>query len=200
VREIAATLPDDALLYVSNSMPVRDLDAFLPVSSRPLRVLCNRGANGIDGMISSALGAAAANCGRVVLLTGDLAFAHDLGGLLAARRHELHATIVVFNNDGGGIFSYLPIADYADEVDFEANFRTPLGIDFEPAAATFGVRFTRVGSWEHLRTALKESADTAETCVIEIPIDRDRSVSHHRAIEAAVGAAIAGDPADQGTR
>jgi len=200
VREIAAALPDDALLYVSNSMQVRDLDAFLPVSSRPLRVLCNRGANGIDGMISSALGAAAANCGHVVLLTGDLAFAHDLGGLLAARRHELRATIVVLNNDGGGIFSYLPIADYADEVDFEANFRTPLGIDFEPAAATFGVRFTRVASWEHFRAALKENADAAETCVIEVPIDRDRSVSHHRAIESAVGAAIAGDPADQGTR
>ena len=200
VREIAAALPDDALLYVSNSMPVRDLDAFLPVSTRPLRVLCNRGANGIDGMISSALGAAAANCGHVVLLTGDLAFAHDLGGLMAARRHGLSATMVVFNNDGGGIFSYLPIAEYADEVDFEANFRTPLGIDFEPATATFGVHFTRVASWAHFRAALKESADTAATSVIEVPIDRDRSVSHHRAIESAVGAAIAADPVDRGTR
>jgi 2-succinyl-5-enolpyruvyl-6-hydroxy-3-cyclohexene-1-carboxylate synthase len=200
VREIAATLPDDALLYVSNSMPVRDLDAFLPVSSRPLRVLCNRGANGIDGMISSALGAAAANCGHVVLLTGDLAFAHDLGGLLAARRHGLRATIVVFNNDGGGIFSYLPIAGYADEVDFEANFRTPLGIDFEPVAAMFGVRFTRVTSWEHFRAALEESADRAESHVIEVPIDRDHSVSHHHAIELAVFAAIAGGPGDRGRR
>lgn len=194
VREIADRLPDDALLYVSNSMPVRDLDAFLPVSPRPLRVLCNRGANGIDGMTSSALGAAAANRGRVVLLTGDLAFAHDIGGLLAARRHDLRATIVVFNNDGGGIFSYLPIADFAEEVDFEANFRAPLGIDFEPMAAGFGVRFTRVTSWEHLRAALKASADAEETCVIEVPIDRDRSVSHHRAIEAAVRAAIASGP------
>jgi len=200
VREIAAALPDDAILYVSNSMPVRDLDAFLPVSPRPLRVLCNRGANGIDGMISSALGAAAADCGRVVLLTGDLAFAHDLGGLLAARRHGLHVTVVVFNNDGGGIFSYLPIAEYADEVDFEANFRTPLGIDLEPLAAAFGARFTRTTSWEHFRAALKESADAAGTCVIEVPIDRDRSVSHHREIERAVGAAIAGSPGDRSAR
>jgi len=199
VREIAAASPDDSTLYVSNSMPVRDLDAFLPVSTRPLRVLCNRGANGIDGMISSALGAAAADRGRVLLLTGDLAFAHDLGGLLAAKRHGLHATIVILNNDGGGIFSYLPIADYSDEVDFEANFRTPLGIDFEPAAATFGARFTRVTSWEHFRAALKESTGATETCVIEVPVDRDHSVAHHRAIDRAVSTAIAGTSAERGT-
>jgi 2-succinyl-5-enolpyruvyl-6-hydroxy-3-cyclohexene-1-carboxylate synthase len=190
VRELAAALPDDALLYVSNSMPVRDLDMFLPIASRPLRVLCNRGANGIDGMTSSALGAAAAQCGPVVLLTGDLAFAHDLGGLLAARRHELRATIVVLNNDGGGIFSFLPIAEYGDSVDFEANFRTPLGLDFEPAAATFGVKFTRVDSWEHFRSALKEGIGGRETAIIEVPIDRDRSVAHHRAVERAVCAAL----------
>jgi 2-succinyl-5-enolpyruvyl-6-hydroxy-3-cyclohexene-1-carboxylate synthase len=172
---------------------VRDLDAFLPLSPRPLRVLCNRGANGIDGMISSALGAAAADCGRVILLTGDLAFAHDLGGLLAARRHRISATIVVLNNDGGGIFSYLPVAPHGDSVDFEANFRTPLGVDFAPAAETFGVRFTRVGSWEHFRAALKESASDPGTCVIELPVDRDHSVAHHRAIERAVGAALAGE-------
>jgi len=194
VREIASLLPENALLYVSNSMPVRDLDAFLPLSPRPLRVLCNRGANGIDGMTSSALGATAANRGRVVLLTGDLAFAHDIGGLLAARQHGLRATIVVLNNDGGGIFSYLPIADFADEVDFEKNFRTPLGIDFEPMAISFGVRFTRVTSWEHLRTAFKASENAEETCVNETPIDRDHSVSHHRAIEAAVSVAIASGP------
>jgi 2-succinyl-5-enolpyruvyl-6-hydroxy-3-cyclohexene-1-carboxylate synthase len=192
VRELANALPDDALLYVSNSMPVRDLDAFLPVSPRPLRVLCNRGANGIDGMISSALGAAAAECGHVVLLTGDLAFAHDLGGLLAAHRHGLRATVVLLNNDGGGIFSFLPIAAYGDAVHFEENFRTPLGVDFAPAAETFGVRFTRVGSWEHFRAALKESVSDPRTSVIEVPVDRDRSVAHHREIERAVGEALAG--------
>jgi 2-succinyl-5-enolpyruvyl-6-hydroxy-3-cyclohexene-1-carboxylate synthase len=173
-------------------MPVRDLDAFLPLSPRPLRVLCNRGANGIDGVISSALGAAAARRGRVTLLTGDLAFAHDLGGLLAARRHGLAATIVLFNNDGGGIFSYLPIAAHGESVDFEANFRTPLGVDFAPAAETFGARFTRVESWEHFRAALKQSASDPRSCVIELPVDRDHSVAHHREIERAVGAALAG--------
>jgi 2-succinyl-5-enolpyruvyl-6-hydroxy-3-cyclohexene-1-carboxylate synthase len=190
VRELADALPDAALLYVSNSMPVRDVDAFLPASPRPLRVLCNRGANGIDGMLSSALGAAAAGCGRVTLLTGDLAFAHDIGGLLAAHRHGLDANIVVLNNDGGGIFSYLPVAAYADPADFEANFRTPHGVDFEPAARGFGASFTRVESTEHFSAARKENLDAPGTHVIELPIDRDRSVAHHHRIQAAVAAAL----------
>jgi len=195
VLELAESLPDDALLYVSNSMPVRDLDAFLPTSSRQLRVLCNRGVNGIDGMVSSALGAAAAGLGRVVLFTGDLAFAHDLTGLLAARGHALPATLVVVNNDGGGIFSYLPIAAYGDAVRFEANFRTPLGVDFAPAVRSFGAQFTRVESWEHFRSALKESFAEACTSVVELPVDRDRSVAHHREIQEAVRTALAGGAA-----
>ena len=191
VRELAEALPDDALLYVSNSMPVRDLDAFLPTSTRSLRVLCNRGANGIDGMVSSALGAAAAKCGRVFLLTGDLALAHDVGGLLASRRHGLRATIVVFHNDGGGIFSFLPIASHGSEIRFEENFRTPHGLDFEPIAGSFGARFARVDSREHFRAAIKESLDDPRTSVIEIPVDRDRSVAHHRSIERSVAQAVA---------
>jgi 2-succinyl-5-enolpyruvyl-6-hydroxy-3-cyclohexene-1-carboxylate synthase len=193
VRELDKALPDGSLLYVSNSLPVRDLDAFLPASTRPLRVLSNRGANGIDGMVSSALGAAAADCGRVVLLTGDLAFAHDLGGLLAARRHGLRATIVLLNNDGGGIFSFLPIAAYGDAVRFEENFRMPLGVDFAPAAQSFGVHFTRAVSWEHFRAAVKESASAASTSVIEVPVDRDRSVAHRREIQRAVREALAAE-------
>jgi 2-succinyl-5-enolpyruvyl-6-hydroxy-3-cyclohexene-1-carboxylate synthase len=198
VRELAQALPDGSLLYVSNSMPVRDLDAFLPASPRPLRVLCNRGASGIDGMTSSALGAAAADRGHVVLLTGDLAFAHDLGGLLAARRHGLRATIVLLNNDGGGIFSFLPIAAYGDAVHFEENFRMPLGVDFAPAAESFGVRFTRIGSWEHFRAAVKESASGAGTSVVEVPVDRDRSLAHRGEIQRAVGEALAGGRAAEG--
>ena len=156
VRELAAALPDGAIVYVSNSMPVRDLDSFLPVSQRPLRVLANRGANGIDGMVSSGLGAAVSQRQPVVLLTGDLAFLHDVGALLMARRHEVNLTIVVFDNDGGGIFSLLPIAKQADPEIFETHFRTPHGADLEPMARAFGAAFTRVTSWEHLRTAVKK--------------------------------------------
>jgi 2-succinyl-5-enolpyruvyl-6-hydroxy-3-cyclohexene-1-carboxylate synthase len=189
VRELAEALPDDALLYVSNSLPVRDVDAFLPVSSRPLRVLANRGANGIDGMLSSALGAAAAGAGPVALLTGDLAFLHDLGGLLAASRHGVAAAIVVLNNDGGGIFSYLPIAAHGAAVDFEANFRTPHGLDLAPACRTFGVQHVRVTSWDHLRFALKEAFASERCAVIEVPVDPEQSVAQHRALFDAVARA-----------
>jgi len=191
IRELAAALPDDAILYVSNSMPVRDLDAFLPVSNRSLRVLANRGANGIDGMLSSALGVAASQSQPVVLLTGDLALLHDVGALQAARRHSLNLSVVVFDNDGGGIFSYLPVADRVDPAVFETYFRTPHGADLGDIVAGFGAGFERVGSWEHFRAACKSALATSGVAVVEIPIDRDRSVAHHREIDRRVSEALA---------
>ncbi len=180
VQELARLLPDVALLYVSNSMPVRDLDAFLPACERPLTVLCNRGANGIDGVLSSALGAAAAGRGPVVLLTGDLAFLHDLGGLLAAKRHDLSLTIVLLNNDGGGIFSFLPIAEYGEAVDFEDLFRVSHGLDFSHAAALFGMDYSRVQSWPEFRAAVERSMASVRTSLIELPVERDANVQHFR--------------------
>jgi 2-succinyl-5-enolpyruvyl-6-hydroxy-3-cyclohexene-1-carboxylate synthase len=192
VRELGEALPDGALLYVSNSMPVRDLDAFLAPGSSALRVLCNRGANGIDGMVSSALGAAAAGAGPVVLLTGDLALLHDAGGLLAARRHALRATIVVLDNDGGGIFSLLPIAKHGESVGFEEYFRAPHGLDLGAVAAAYGARFTRVGSWEQFRTALGESFEAEGVSLVAVPIDRDRNLAHGQELQRAVSEALAG--------
>ncbi|MDH3519621.1 MAG: 2-succinyl-5-enolpyruvyl-6-hydroxy-3-cyclohexene-1-carboxylic-acid synthase [Myxococcales bacterium] len=190
VRELAACLPDDTVLYVSNSMPVRDLDAFLPASARRLRVLCNRGANGIDGMISSALGAAAANPGPVVLLTGDLALLHDCAALLAAQRLALPLVIVVLDNDGGGIFSFLPVARFGAAVSFETHFRTPHGIDLEPLCRAMGAAFARASSWEHLRAALKDALTTPRVSVLAVPVDRDRNIAQFHALEAAVAAAL----------
>ncbi len=123
-------LPDEALLWAGNSMPVRDLDAWLPGSDRAIRPLSNRGANGIDGVVSTALGAAAAGIGPVVLVVGDVSFLHDLNALVAARLHDLSATIVLVDNDGGGIFSFLPQASTeAPEVGlpehYEELFGTP---------------------------------------------------------------------------
>lgn len=194
VRELAAALPEDAVLYVSNSMPIRDLDAFLPARTAPLRVLCNRGASGIDGMVSSALGAAAADRGRVVLLTGDLAFLHDVGGLLAAHRHGLSATIVVFDNDGGGIFSFLPIAAYGERVRFTELFRTPHGLALGPVARAFGLEHERVASPDGLRRALAESLASDRSRVVEVPIDPAKSLAQHREIDRAVGARLAREP------
>ncbi len=109
--ELGVLLPEQATLFVASSMPVRDIESFWPVRADPPRVLCNRGANGIDGTVSSAFGVAAADGrGPVVLLIGDVALAHDIGGLLAARRLELDLTIVLIDNGGGGIFDFLPVA------------------------------------------------------------------------------------------
>src|SRR5207244_655034 len=111
--ELGVLLPQTATLFVASSMPVRDVEAFWPVRPDPPRVLCNRGANGIDGTVSSAFGVAAHAQGPVVLLIGDVALAHDVGGLLAAQRLELSLTIVLLNNGGGAIFDFLPVSGAA---------------------------------------------------------------------------------------
>lgn len=190
VRELCDALPEDTALYVANSMPIRHLDAVLPSGPRPLRVLANRGANGIDGTASSALGAAAVADGRVVLLTGDLALLHDLGGLLAARRHGLDLVIVVLNNDGGGIFHHLPIAEQGDAVGFEPLFATPHGLDLGRVAALFDLAYTRVVHWEHYRAALKEAFASPGVHLIEVPVERVANAEHFRALVAAAVRAV----------
>jgi 2-succinyl-5-enolpyruvyl-6-hydroxy-3-cyclohexene-1-carboxylate synthase len=192
VRELASALPADAWLYVSNSMPVRDVDAFWPVSRAPLRVLSSRGASGIDGITSAALGAAAVSSSRVCLLSGDLAFLHDLGGLLAARRHGLRATIVVLDDDGGGIFSFLPIATHAADVEFEALFRTPHGVDLAHATALAGGVHRRVESWPAYRDALAASFASDGLSVVHLRVDRDANVAQHRSVDAAVARELEG--------
>lgn len=195
-RVLCERLPEDSLLYVSNSMPVRDLDAFMPASEKSLRVLSNRGANGIDGMVSSTLGAAAAGQGHVCLLTGDLAFLYDIGGLLAAQRYNLRATIVVLNNDGGGIFSFLPIAAYGESVRFEELFTTPHGVDLSAVAPLYGLEHTRVSNWNDYQDAIDKSFVHPGVSIIEVPVDRDANLDHFRALVREVGsAARTGDAA-----
>jgi 2-succinyl-5-enolpyruvyl-6-hydroxy-3-cyclohexene-1-carboxylate synthase len=186
VRELAGVIPSPGSLFVSNSMPVRDVDSFLPVSERSLRILGQRGANGIDGIVSSALGAAAGADAPLVLLTGDLALLHDLGGLLAARRHEVRATIVVLNNDGGGIFSYLPIA--RADVAFRELFATPHGLDLRWAARLFGLGYERASDPAGLRAALGAALGARRTTLVEVPIDNATSVDHHHRVWEAVSA------------
>ncbi len=193
--ELSRCLPAGATLYVSNSMPVRDLDAFMPARSDELRVLCNRGANGIDGVLSSALGAAVAGAGPVVLLIGDIALLHDIGALLTARRHRIDLTIVLLNNDGGAIFSYLPIADGGEREAFDDYFRLPHGLSFAAAADFYGLDYERIGSAEALRRALQRCSADGGTHLLELPIDPAGNLRHFRELiaEAAeLGAAQAG--------
>ncbi len=191
VAELCDALPPRATLFVSNSLPVRALDAVLPPSIRPLHVLANRGASGIDGIVSSALGAAATGAAPLVLLTGDLAFLHDLGGFVAAVRQRISATIVVVNNDGGGIFSQLPVAAHREAVGFDPLFTTPHGLELAHAARLFGASFARVGSWEELRLALKHALGAAGLSIVEIPVDRELDTEARRRLFA--NAARAGE-------
>ncbi len=133
----------DATLVVASSMPVRDLESFAPVRPDPPRVLSNRGANGIDGTVSTAYGVASVSDGPVVLLIGDVALLHDAGGLLAGRRLGLDLDIVLLNNDGGGIFEFLPVAGEGDF--FEEHVATPHGVDFAHLAAFYGCAHERAG-------------------------------------------------------
>ena len=139
--ELGARLPPEATLVVASSMPIRDVETFFPVRADPPRVLANRGANGIDGTVSTAFGVAAAASGPAVLLIGDVALAHDVGGLLAARRLDLPLVIVLLHNDGGGIFDFLPVAGEGDA--FERHVATPHGLDFAHAAALYGLAHER---------------------------------------------------------
>jgi 2-succinyl-5-enolpyruvyl-6-hydroxy-3-cyclohexene-1-carboxylate synthase len=191
LETIASVIPSGGTLFVSSSMPVRDLDSFAPGDARELRVLANRGANGIDGVVSTALGAAAVrdeSSGPLVLVIGDIAFYHDMNGLLAAKLHKLDATIVVVNNDGGGIFSFLPQA--ADEKHFELLFGTPHGLNFAPVAEVYGARYELAETMESLRRCTLDSFRAPGLHIIEMRTGRARNVELHRDAWAEVAAAL----------
>ena len=139
--DLDTVLPPGATLFAGNSMPVRDLDSFFSADSRPARFLANRGASGIDGVVSTALGVSSVSASPCVLVIGDLSLYHDMNGLLAARQHALSATIVVLHNDGGGIFSFLPQAEAV--ASFEELFGTPHGLDFPARRGALRSRLLR---------------------------------------------------------
>ena len=184
---LADFLPDGGILWAGSSMPVRDMDAWLPAGSRAIRPLASRGANGIDGVVSSALGAAATGA-PVALVIGDVALLHDLSGLVAARRLGLAATIVVVNNDGGGIFSFLPQAtaarpDAGLPEHFEELFGTPHGIELGPLVVALGAEHRTVTPAE-LRPALEalpeghDQTDARSAVAVRQEGRSDRVVAH----------------------
>ncbi len=176
VIELQRALPAGAALFVGNSMPVRDVDSFLSSSEKLLEVVANRGANGIDGVVSSALGHAAAGRSPTALLIGDLSLFHDLNGLWAGRRHAIDLTIVLLNNAGGAIFQYLPQAEH--ECVFKEWFVTPSGLDFADAARTYGAQHLLLEEWADLRDALAGPGDGVR--IVEIRTDRVRNYALHQ--------------------
>ncbi len=178
--ELGAGLPAEATVVVASSMPVRDAETFFPAREQPPRVLANRGANGIDGTVSTAFGVAATASGPVVLLIGDVALIHDLGGLLAASRLGLKLTIVLLHNDGGGIFHFLPVSRAGGE--FVEHVATPHGLDFAHAAALFGLGYEVADTVESFRSALGRALAADRTSIVAVHTDREANVAVHRAV------------------
>jgi len=178
---LAATLlralPPEVALYASSSMPVRDVTSFWPADALPRRVLVNRGANGIDGVISSALGAALAMGQPVAALVGDVALLHDIGGLLASSLSGADLTVVVPNNDGGGIFSLLPLADGGSDVYFEELFHTPHGVSLGDLANGLGIHYHQIEQADELAVAIAKASGVT---VIEVPIDHGAALKQRQ--------------------
>ena len=186
-RDLVDALPADAVLLATNSLPVRDLDAYV-FDTGPVTCAANRGAAGIDGSASTALGIAAADPSRTVALyTGDLALLHDLSGLAAADRLGLHLIAVCVDNDGGEIFSLLPVAGRIPPPDFERLFRTPHRVDLCGLDGFAGIRAARVSAFTGLGDAVNAAASTRAPGVdlLVVDIDRDDDVAQRRALTAA---------------
>lgn len=183
LADVARLAPAGGLLFVASSMPVRDLDAFGRPRDAPLTVVGLRGASGIDGSVSAALGAAAGAGVPALAVLGDLAFYHDMNGLLAARRIEADLTLVVIQNDGGGIFHFLPVRE--ERAVFEPLVAMPHGLDFARAAELYGLPFRRLAGPAELEAALMEEGG-AGVRIVEVPSHREENRRRHEQTAEAV--------------
>jgi 2-succinyl-5-enolpyruvyl-6-hydroxy-3-cyclohexene-1-carboxylate synthase len=177
VKQLIEQLPVGASIFASNSMPIRDIDTFFFNREGGISVHANRGANGIDGVVSTALGMSTGNT-PMYLLIGDLAFFHDLNGLLVAKKYGLDINIVVMNNNGGGIFSFLPQA--SDGTYFEELFGTPMDLDFSSTAAFYGAHYSLVKEESEFSEALKNAEQHKGIKIIEVLTNREENVANHR--------------------
>lgn len=210
---VVGGIPSDELLFVSSSMPIRDLDAFgLPglrdAGSGALAVLGNRGASGIDGIVSTAIGAGVGSRRHVTAVVGDLALLHDVNGLIALRESGVRLTLVVVNNDGGGIFHLLPVR--AHEPEFTRYFATPHGLEPARVAALHGLAHHRIElrsapsrpgarPLAALRSALSEAWTGDESRILEVRTDRDENRTRRALVRARVHDVLAELPGLDGT-
>jgi 2-succinyl-5-enolpyruvyl-6-hydroxy-3-cyclohexene-1-carboxylate synthase len=180
-RAVVEGCPAGSVLVLGNSSPVRDVDAYVPPSPRPLRVVHQRGASGIDGLVSVAAGAQHASGSPVTLLLGDLSLLHDIGGLLAARAVAGPLVIVAVNNGGGRIFEQLPIGRALGPGGaFERLFATPRPVDLAAAAAAFGVAFARAAAPDELRAALTAAHHREGATLVEATVPPHDGAARHR--------------------
>ena len=196
-RDVVRALPDGAALVVSSSMPIRDVEWYAAPAAG-VRVVANRGANGIDGVVSTAVGVAIASRSArtekvrrpTALLIGDVAFLHDTNGLLGAARRGIDLTIILVDNDGGGIFSFLPQADALDHPEFEQLYGTPHGVDLPGLIAAHGVSCRVIERQLDVAPAVAAAARAGGVHVVLVRTDRQANVAVHDEIHAAVTAAL----------
>lgn len=176
IRELQKQIPEDGQVFVANSMTIRDFDYFWFSGESKAVLYGNRGVNGIDGTISTALGLAA-NGRPTYLVTGDLSLFHDLNGLAVAKTHNLNLTIILHNNDGGGIFEYLP---QKGTKHFDYLFSTSQGLDYSGAAKLYGCDYTKISSPDELSSVLANVSQETGVHIIEIPTNREYSRELHK--------------------
>lgn len=176
IRELQKQIPEDGQIFVANSMTIRDFDYFWFSGESKAVLYGNRGVNGIDGTISTALGLAA-NGRPTYLVTGDLSLFHDLNGLAVAKTHNLNLTIILHNNDGGGIFEYLP---QKGTKHFDYLFSTSQGLDYSGAAKLYGCSYTKIFNPDELSSVLANVSQEIGVHIIEIPTNREYSRELHK--------------------
>ena len=169
-------MPHEGQILVANSMSIRDMDYFWASGRSQARVYGNRGTNGIDGTVSTALGIST-NGNPTVMVTGDLSFFHDLNGLAIGKTHDMNLTIILHNNDGGGIFQYLP---QKGTDDFDYLFNTPQGIDYSGLATMYGLDYVKVTTNAELESAMKQYIGTEGIHIIEVPTSKEISRELHK--------------------
>lgn len=187
-RFVTGAIGEHACLYAASSMPVRDLDMYADPTGPAAPIGCNRGASGIDGTIASAIGFAAGYNRRVTVLIGDLALLHDLNSLALIKYAREPVTILVLNNNGGGIFSFLPVAARTDL--FEDFWGTPHDLSFEKAAAQFGLHYEAPVSPDELERTYRLSQTEGRSTLIEIRTDRKHNHALHRQLLNEVSTAL----------
>ena len=176
IRELQQHISDNAQVLIANSMSIRDFDYFWFSGESRAVLYGNRGVNGIDGTISTALGLAV-NGRPTYLVTGDLSLFHDLNGLAVAKTHNLNLTIILHNNDGGGIFEYLP---QKGTKHFDYLFSTSQGLDYSGAAKLYGCSYIKISSPDELSSVLAKIGRESGVHIIEIPTNREYSRELHK--------------------
>lgn len=188
INELLNAIPDSCQVMISNSMPVRDFDYFASNCRKDIIVFNNRGASGIDGITSTALGIAASNKKPTILITGDLAFYYDLNSLLTAKNYNIPLVIVLINNNGGGIFEVLPISGYGDV--FKKYFLVPHNLDFKNLVKAFGGKYKIISGWKNFNSSLKSAFTAKNFSVLEIKTNAVESLKTRRKFWKAVAGNI----------